>query len=206
MQPYRWFTPVAVIGFVAVAALFSIINFASTGYNLVPLYSHDPNVTTSQSYFGDWTAAFMGNMKPSCQPASIPVNTVIYSNNSALQYTLTSVKSSEGKALPSLIYYNNPLENCTVHSIELQMQSAPGRTATQFGLSRWGIDAQAHVSCKSPRQTGKGHVELTLLADYNFVPETIFMYSGVYQFPGRNGNESASLYWGESLLSMSYYW
>lgn len=43
--PYRWFTPVAVLGAVTFAALFSLLNFAANGYDLVVQTSTDPNST-----------------------------------------------------------------------------------------------------------------------------------------------------------------
>lgn len=176
------------------------------GYSIAVKYSTNPNHTTSEAFFGDWLSSLTSQVKPACQAANVAVDTRLYTNNTALQYTLTEVKDPEGKNLPSLIYYNNPLENCTVNSIELQLATAPGRTATQFFASRWGVDAQAHVSCKAPMHTGPGYATLDLLVDYEFVPDTMFISTGSFKFLGRNANNSASLYWGESLLSMYYFW
>lgn len=43
--PFKWFTPVVFIGGIVIAALISFVNFASTGYELVPAPSNDPNRT-----------------------------------------------------------------------------------------------------------------------------------------------------------------
>ena len=203
--PYRWLTPVAIIVGLAFIAFFSVINFASSGYILESIYSTNPNATTSHTWFGDWPSLLESKVRATCQPANIPVNTKFYTNNSALQYTLTSVRDAGDNSLPSMIYYNNQLEDCNVSSIQLQLDQIGARTATQFALSMWGIDAQAQVSCRVPQQSNaNGAVTLNLTADYNFVPDTVSIDVGTLKFPGRSATSAASLYWGESLLSMYY--
>lgn len=202
--PYKWFTPVAVIGTLIFVAVFTVINFASSGYNLTVIYSHNPNRTTSQTLFGQWPSLLASKVIPTCQPAIVPVNTQFYTNNTALQYTLTNVRDQDGNNLPSLIYYNNQLQDCKVLLLQLILDLA-GRTATQFGMSEWGVDAQAQVSCKAPLESSAGGmVTVNLTADYNFVPPTVTEFTGTFKFRGRDPERAASLYWGESLLSMYY--
>lgn len=45
--PFRWFTPVAFLGGVFLATLFSIVNLAGNGYQLKSVYTTDPNTTSS---------------------------------------------------------------------------------------------------------------------------------------------------------------
>ena len=74
------------------------------------------------------------------------------------------------------------------------------RTATQFGFSYWGIDAQAQISCKALLDSNAGGiVTVNLTADYNFVPPTVSDHAGTLKFIGRNAQKAASLYWGESI-------
>jgi len=160
--------------------VFSVINFASSGYNSTVEYSANPNKTTSTAFFGDWFPSLSHDVRPSCQPASVPIPSLLYTNNTALQYTLTGVQDHTGKNLPSLIYYNNPLEDCNIASVELQLQSAPGRTATQYYASRWGIVSTAHVSCRVPTPN-MGYVTIDLLVQYEPVPDTVFFNSGIFK-------------------------
>jgi hypothetical protein len=45
--PLRWFTPIALIGGIILAVLFSLVNLASNGYYLRTTYTTDPNTTTT---------------------------------------------------------------------------------------------------------------------------------------------------------------
>ncbi|KAF5486547.1 hypothetical protein CGCF413_v013395 [Colletotrichum fructicola] len=43
--PFKWFTPVAIIGCVILTAVFSLVNLTSNGFDLKPLYTTDVNGT-----------------------------------------------------------------------------------------------------------------------------------------------------------------
>jgi hypothetical protein len=47
--PYRWFTPVAIIGGVVLTVLVSLVNLGSSGYYLKTIYTNDPNTTIASS-------------------------------------------------------------------------------------------------------------------------------------------------------------
>lgn len=58
--PFRWFTPVVLVGGVILAVLLSLINLSANGYYLKPLYTSDPNGTEALSnaqYVDDDTIA-----------------------------------------------------------------------------------------------------------------------------------------------------
>lgn len=46
--PYRWFTPLTLIGGVVLAVLFTLINLGSSGFYLKPEFTQDPNGTLSR--------------------------------------------------------------------------------------------------------------------------------------------------------------
>lgn len=46
--PYRWFTPVAIVGGIILAVLFSLVNLAANGYYMRTVYTNDPNTTLIQ--------------------------------------------------------------------------------------------------------------------------------------------------------------
>lgn len=187
------------------AAVFTVVNFASSAYDLRTVSNANPNSTVAKDWFGKWPSLLASGIKPQCEPATIPINSKFYTNNTALQYTLLGVRDENEDSLPSLVYNNNQLQHCQVRSIQLLLDLLGGRTATQFGLSYWGIDAQARVVCKVPSDgSAGGLVTVDLMADYNLVPPTVSVYEGTLKFPGRNARHAASLYWGESLLSMYY--
>lgn len=47
--PFRWFTPVALVGGIVLTVLLSLINLSANGYLLKPLYTSDPNGTEALS-------------------------------------------------------------------------------------------------------------------------------------------------------------
>jgi len=90
--PFRWFTPGTVVGAIVFTALFSFLNFASSGYNLIVQTSSNPNVTISQGdWLQHWPSFLTTKVQPTCQPANIVVNSQFFTNQTALKYTLTSV-------------------------------------------------------------------------------------------------------------------
>ena len=202
--PFKWFTPVVILGGVVAVVLLSIVNLGSSGYTLAALYSHDPNATVSQRGSEYWPSLPITKPQSACQSANIPIDTRLLTNNTALTYTLTNVLQKADKTnqtfLSSLVYHNNVLPDCTVDSIAVRLASL-GRTAAQIAFASWGVDAQAYISC-SLNTNDQSLTTFNLTAEYNFIPDTVSVYSGFYSFIGRNEREKASLYWGESLLSM----
>ncbi|KAJ6107191.1 hypothetical protein N7523_008514 [Penicillium sp. IBT 18751x] len=208
--PYRWFTPVTVLGAVIFAALFSLLNFAANGYDLVVQTSTSPNSTiTSTRWLDRWPSYFTDKVRPTCEPATVSVGSQIFTNQTALTYTLTAIwQPSEGTnsiVLSSMSYFNNVLENCTVTAIEINLE-ALDRTASQFGFSEWGAVVQTYVLCGfySP----SGFIQFNLTQVYDYIPATI-SWSHLYTFLGTNFLERdkstrASLWWGESALSNYY--
>ncbi|KAI1460421.1 hypothetical protein F4805DRAFT_392374 [Annulohypoxylon moriforme] len=209
--PFRWFTPGAIIGGIISLALFTFLNFASSGYNLVVQISSNPNDTVSGgNWLQHWPSFLTTKVQPTCEPANLPVNSQLFTNQTALTYTLTSVwrlheDTGDRIAYPSLNYYNNVLENCSVASIEMNLE-AMDRSANQFAYSEWGALLRSYVTCQITTSTGVVFFNLT--QTYEYVPNTA-SYTDVYKFLGtgflsRNQTTRASLWWGETL--MSTYW
>ena len=201
--PYRWFTPVVLIGGLVFLVLFSLLNFASSGYTLVTIYSCNPNATTDQTWLAKWPSILTNKARSQCEPASISIGTQLLTNNSALTYTLTNVNSSSGNLLPSLNYLNNPLQDCKVTSITTYLDHTEDRNAAQIRFSRWGADTQGRIMCNVTLDS-LGPTTLNLTVGWNPIPASVSTYDFGYTFLGRNSSTQASLWWGESLLS-SYF-
>ena len=145
--PYKWFPWAVLIGGTVALTLFSVVNFAASGYDLVAQSTTDPNGTEAQT---SWTEAqvfsLLNRVGPSCQTQDIPVNTEFYTNKLSLPYTLTNIwrESASGASavLPSLAYKNNTLEKCSVLLVQIDLESAQ-RTAMQQGFTIWGAKATA---------------------------------------------------------------
>lgn len=142
--PYRWFTWVTVIGGVCAIVLFSVINLAANGYNLVNTYTTDFNGTLAQKR---WTSTFPFSLversTASCQAQDLPVDSQFYTNKLGFSYTLVSVwqeRNGIKSILPSLRYSNNTLDNCSISFIGTDLESNQ-RTAEQQGWTGWGPKA-----------------------------------------------------------------
>ncbi|KAK7991898.1 hypothetical protein PG988_000692 [Apiospora saccharicola] len=208
--PFKWFTPVVVIGGIIITVLVSFFNFASNGYELVATSSNDPNATVSDpSQHGgiQWPSYFVGNTRATCAPATLPLNTLIYTQSSAIGYTLRNVwriKDDGTQAnLGSLVYHNNMLQNCNVTEVSIDITGNGTQSAKDTAVSHAGLLINALASCSVNIDTlqiklAQGPTYFELRGSYKLVnPE-------VKTFLSRDATKSTSLYWGESMLHM--YW
>ncbi|KAK7931339.1 hypothetical protein PG985_002051 [Apiospora marii] len=208
--PFRWFTPVVVIGGIIITVLVSFFNFASNGYELVATSSNDPNATVNDpSQHGGikWPSYFIGNSRATCAPATLPLKTLIYTQNNAISYTLTSVwrAKDDGTAagLGSLVYHNNMLQNCNVTKVSIDITGMYTQSVKDLAVSHAGVLATALATCSvdidtSQARPAQGPTYFELSGTYRLVnPE-------VKTFLSRNATTATSLYWGESMLNM--YW
>lgn len=202
--PFRWFTPVVFIGGLFALVFFSFLNLVPNSTFLVVDTSTNPNKTVSDGVlFKKWPSYLTSKIQPICQSVDIPVNTKFFTNQTALTYTLTGVSQKTPSAgidvLPSLTYHNNLIEGCRLNAIEMDLD-ALDRLAAQLAWAEWGVNLRAYLSCRVAGQT-----MFNLTGQYDYAPETVsFDKSTLSAFIGRDKDKKASLWWGESLLSM--YW
>lgn len=208
--PFRWFTPVALVCGLVLAVLFTAINYASAGFLLAVEASADPNATMSNNPLPRLPSFLTSKIQPTCQPVTLPVGSRFFTNQTALVYTLTSVwkagdKGSGSVVSPSLTYFHNALDDCSVNSIQIDVESQD-RAANQLALTEWGAVVRTYATCRI--NTGSELVFFNLTQTYDYVPDTVsfaqiatFLGSG---FVSRDQQKRASLWWGESLLST--YW
>ncbi|ROW07258.1 hypothetical protein VMCG_03807 [Cytospora schulzeri] len=200
--PFRWFTPVTVVGGIIATVLVSFLNVAASGYELAAITSTDPNKTLSDStWFANWPT-WLASTRASCAAATMPLQTGLYTNKTALLYTLVSVwrydQLGNQMKLGSLVYYNNPLSNCNVSSIQVDISS--DLTAGQAALTQVGATMTATVVCLVNRPEGPTYVELVTTYD-PIQPE---QSAQTCLFLGANATNLASLYWGDSIMRL--YW
>lgn len=201
--PYRWFTPVAIVGGLVSVVLLSVMNFVQNGYTLTVQYVDDPNSTISNSiWYSDWPSYFTSSVRPTCQPTNLPINTQFFTNQSGLTWTLTSIfqRDNATEALPSLPYMNNPLEECAVRQIHLDFDGTEDRNAAIIASSPWDIQVRAFATCRVWSPVGWTSFNLTAMYD----PVQPYTVAGSSVFVARDAKARASLFWAEALLSA--YW
>lgn len=197
--PYRWFTPVALIGLAAFLVLFSVLNFVQNSYTLIFEYADDPNSTiTNGIWFKDWPSYLTSSVRPICQPTNLPVNTQFFTNQSGLTWTITSVftNHSSAKALPSLPYMNNVFENCTIPEIRIDFDGSSDRLTGVGSIPAWDIQVRSLVTCGVWGPIGYNLLNLTAMYD----PWPPIPVAGSTKFVATSTAERASMYWAQTLL------
>ena len=120
-----------------------------------------------------WPALLTANTKAVCAPATIPINTDFYTNNTALKYTLRSISRLSGteadsrhENLGTMAYLNNPLHNCSVTAVEIQFANNE-RESGQIARQQWGATVTGYVRCDIETPEGQNSVVLTTTHDFN---------------------------------------
>ncbi|KAK8069455.1 hypothetical protein PG994_006071 [Apiospora phragmitis] len=206
--PFRWFTPVTIIGGIIIAILVSFFNYASTGYELVQQPSSDPNATIvdPSSYGGiHFPSYFTASSRATCASTTLAPNALIFTQNNAIPYTLTSVWRTKDDGsrlnLGSLVYHNNMLQDCNVSRISIDVLGKYTMNQQIRAASPVGLSVDAFVTCSVLIDTPERVQRPTyfeIKGNYKLIgPE-------VKPFLSRNKTSSTSLWWGESMLYM--YW
>ncbi|CAH0057165.1 unnamed protein product [Clonostachys solani] len=195
--PFRWFTPVVIMGGVVLAILFSFANIASNGHFLKPVYTENPNATLAAGlrwYMKppfNWDTTF----KAQCQPSIISVGDRFFTSSLGLQYEVQSViRESDQLTLPSVAYLNNPLEDCFLQSSALELQKVDSAKQPSWWMSWTESKASALASCRII--TDQGAVNLTLALQFA---------GGEVPVINKNYTTHASTWWGQTLIR-NYFW
>ncbi|KAK1480180.1 hypothetical protein CCUS01_00737 [Colletotrichum cuscutae] len=200
--PFRWFTPVVLVGGVILAVLLSLINLSANGYYLKPLYTSDPNGTEALSnaqWFRKIPFNWRSDVKAECQPRLFTIGDSFFTSNLGFRYIIKAISDSRTNSLSSLNYKNNTLESCSPKSIVLKMKK--GDTAVPPAPSWWlsygESTMDATVDCTVV--TDDGPVIITLITEENSGGDHTYSYV-IEDDPGTH----ASVWWGTRLLNA--YW
>ncbi|KAI0873242.1 hypothetical protein GGS24DRAFT_502045 [Hypoxylon argillaceum] len=207
--PYSWVTPVVILGAIVAITLVTIINVATIGFDLVAISTSNPNQTLydANPYGHTGLLSLLARgVKATCTAATLPINIQIFTTNYAIPYTLSSVwrENEDGNRedLGSLVYSNQPID-CNVRQVIIQVLGKYTQTPILTARSRVGLLLKTQATCSvdlETRQSGSdttsGRTYFNLTGSYNVLDET------VPRFLLRNETQKASLFWGESLLSV----
>lgn len=183
--------------------LVSFLNVAASGYELATTSSTDPKgVLSGAEWFDSWPK-WLASTRASCEPATLPLQTGLYTNKTAFQYTLASAHSHDewlfglGKqsSLGALVYDDDPLSWCNVTSLRINIESNE-RTAGQLAQSSVGAGLTMDIECLVERP-GENTTYLELVTTYGLAPQ------GIGSFSDSVGNDELSLF-GAAMLST--YW
>ncbi|KAH7084708.1 hypothetical protein BKA63DRAFT_548030 [Paraphoma chrysanthemicola] len=196
--PYKWFTPAVLVGGIIATAVFSFLNVAATGYEMITIETPNPNATVAEkNFFSNWPSFMAANTQPSCESKILGVSNAYYTSNTAFSYRLESIWQNMQEVpqyFGDIPYYNNALRNCKLPSVEIFFQGLD-RSALQIARQQWGAELKADIECTVDIPEGSRMIKLTTTYDLN---------SAVERFPGRDQKRKPSLWWGESLLAWYY--
>lgn len=204
VYPYRWFTPVAILGGIIATGLVSFLNIAASGYELIAISSTNPNATESNSvWYQNWPD-WLASTKAKCGASSLPLQTGLYTNNTAFFYTVTSAwnytQDGEKASFGSLVYFNNALQSCNISTLRFDMMTKD-QNAYEAGLSPVGTTVTADVTCRVDRShEDGGQIFVELMTAYDL----ILPVGQPSSFLNTNATNKASLYWGLSVARL--YW
>ncbi|THZ35802.1 hypothetical protein D6C87_09577 [Aureobasidium pullulans] len=144
--PHKWFTPVAVVGGIVLAALFSFINFYSNAYNMITITTNNPDIVEANQW-SHIPGFLTSRIDPKCEDAIIPIGSTFNTNQTALSYQLSRLRN-----YPALSYHNRRLESCEATQISIDFQTSIDRQAALIDRSSWGVTVSADITCNAPNE------------------------------------------------------
>lgn len=220
--PFRFYTGIVIFFFLGATVLLSLFNTIVTGYDLRVSYSTKPNVTMAEKMWYD-TPGFGGIKKLSstCETKEIGVQQKFNTDKNGFVYSLNSIRSPQVVGdipAPSMLYLNNPLENCAINYVKIEMAKHMGRTAQQVAWTRFGPQLLAAISCSITNTQGRMRFNFT--TEYDLVPPNAnkrydltkggkdkWAYAAeqdLFQFVVSNNTMDPAMWWAESLMSYSW--
>ncbi|KAG9668451.1 hypothetical protein KCU99_g8182, partial [Aureobasidium melanogenum] len=143
--PYKWFTPVAIIGGIVLTALFSAINFFSTAYNMVSITTDNPQDYGAEIYkMWLYTRLLTIKFRPTCDNAVLSAESSLRTNHSRFDYQLVDISNGD----PTLSYDNQALAQCYASRVMLDFSTWYDRSAAQINVSSWGLHVTVDLQCQ----------------------------------------------------------
>ncbi|KAG9596134.1 hypothetical protein KCU77_g4487, partial [Aureobasidium melanogenum] len=141
--PYKWFTPVAIIGGIVLTVLFSAINFFSTAYTMVSVTTDYPQDIETKEWTG-LAHLLASKNQPKCDDAVLAVGSSFRTNHSLFGYQLISAGG-----LPATSYHNEPIDWCVPQKVTLDFSTWYNRPGNQINISAWGSIVTVDLECQT---------------------------------------------------------
>ncbi|KAI0503025.1 hypothetical protein F5B22DRAFT_630844 [Xylaria bambusicola] len=202
--PYKWLTPLVAVGVLIAIASVLFVNIITQSYQLVATTTNDIRALRAEHHSNSFFSILRRNTNVSCDYTSLPVNSEIFTRNYALPYTIRKVWQQYDNGtienLGALPYREHALNDCNVTSVGITVNGKFSQGPLLNARSRVGLDIKPQAMCAIKVETPKQKNT-----------NTYFILEGAYNliddrphFLLRNRTSSASLFWGESLLSLYY--
>ncbi|TIA66760.1 hypothetical protein D6C76_09077 [Aureobasidium pullulans] len=201
--PYKWFTPVAIVGGILLTVLFSAINFYSTAYTMVSKTTTDRESFLSRRWPRYIPEIFTSKIQPRCEPSVIPAHSYFETNQSGFTYELYEVDRADVSTTAftaALSYNGGPIEECAVEELSIRFETSNSRSPVLMTVSDWEVTVSCRIVCEVEGQptsliTRYGPMSTDIMDPKGSLP------LGFYgQFSGDQWSRPG-LYWAEPLLN-----
>ena len=193
--PYKWFTPVAIVGGILLTVLFSAINFYSTAYTMVTTTTPYRESFLSRRWPRYIPEIFTSKIQPRCDPSVIPAHSYFQTNQSGFTYELYLAGPQISDT--ALSYSGGLIEECTVEQVRITFETSSSRSPAQRSTSDWEVTVSSWIRCVVEHRT------IYLITRYgpmstDIIDSKVSLPTGFYAIfltatPG--------LYWADQLLT-----
>ncbi|TDZ25562.1 hypothetical protein Cob_v001817 [Colletotrichum orbiculare MAFF 240422] len=198
--PFRWFTPVVIIGGIILAVPLSLANLSANGFYLKSVYTSDPNGTeasTNELWFRRPPFNWQSDVQAKCQPYLLSVGDSFFTSNQGFRYTVKAIGDSAENSRSTVGYKNNTFHNCVPTRIAFKLRKVD--TAAPSWWLSWSDSSTMEATVKCGIITDDGLIDVTLAIvdashgdrDYGYVVNDDY-------------RTRASIWWGTRLLNA--YW
>ncbi|KAL3293938.1 hypothetical protein RB213_015246 [Colletotrichum asianum] len=201
--PFRWFTPVVIIGGFILTAIFTLLNLSSSVYYTKAIYTTNPNATIEKlnaRWFRRAPFNWQGDAKAECQPALLSVGSSISTANLGFRYQITGIRPVPGNDQPSsslpgsMRYMNSLLQNCQVQEIFISLKKVDPSKPPSSTWNSWE-DSSVTSTLWCIVLSDEGAKNVTMKASNNNAQRN-FNYVLV-----DDPKTHASVWWGTRLLN-----
>ncbi|THZ23198.1 hypothetical protein D6C89_05634 [Aureobasidium pullulans] len=197
--PYKWFTPVAIVGGILLTVLFSAINFYSTAYTMVTTTTPYRESFLSRRWPRYIPDIFTSKIQPWCEPSVIPAHSYFNTNQSGLTYELFSVEG-EDFSTAALNYTGGSIDECAVEKLSIRFETSNSRSPVQMSTSDWEVTVSSFIICEIEEHpvlliTRYGPMSMDIMDSKGSLP--LGFYGHLSE--GQLSMPTPGLYWAEQL-------
>ncbi|RSL63343.1 hypothetical protein CEP53_004450 [Fusarium sp. AF-6] len=201
--PFRWFTPLTIVGGIVLAVVFTLINLGSSGFYLQSEFTSDPNKTVAgeTQWFMKPPFSWEHNIEPKCEAKMLSVGDSFFTSALGFQYTVKSLESfndSDPKSVttfPTIPYMKNTLEDCYLDRVSLKLKKSDAVGSPTWWIS-WSSASSVDATAACSVMTQHGRVNVSLALQYTGITDHLYGY-----ILEDNPRTNASIWWGTRLLN-----
>ncbi|KAJ7174841.1 hypothetical protein C8R46DRAFT_1252954 [Mycena filopes] len=118
--PWRWATPIILLGFLVIAVFLTFLNVPLSAYQIVQESTYLPNDTLPPLLFSNLVPNLLQGPEATFAPHIVTVGESFFVNNSIFNFTVVGAWDEHSSSVSSFSYYNNPFsDGCDISNMTL---------------------------------------------------------------------------------------